>query len=690
MTMPPQPDFLCRKPASPFPEAVRSAEAQPALIPEPRPPSYRPDIDGLRALAVLAVVFFHAGVPGFNGGYVGVDIFFVISGYLITRLLAESAVSSAGLWLRTFYVRRGRRILPALLITSAVAALAATVLLLPWDLLDFGKFLAASSAFLSNLAAWNQGDYFNTARSVPILHFWSLAVEEQFYLAYPLVLLLLARYLPRHRLLALIALAAISFAACVWASYEKPRSNFFLAPTRAWELLLGAIVAFAERQWHLPRAARELLAALAGVILIVAIGLYDSQLHYPGVATLAPCVATAILIATHGVPITLVGKLLQQRPLVFTGLVSYSLYLWHLPILVIANYYAIRDPGTARLAVCLVLIYVTATVSWRLIEKPIRERTLLKSDRTFLLTAGALNGVLLVAGLTLWISNGFPQRFDEADVPRAWNREVPGCERLPFEKVASGGLCSYGPQTEDAPRALVWGDSHAEALLPAYQQLAALYGVRTYFAVKSGCQPLLGVAIVGRDDCERFNNAVVAAIERLNPRLLILNAHWIDKDLVPEGNLALPSGISTFRSALEQTVKQVRTQQRSICTVLDVPSFKYDVPRSLVMARVLGVSSDFLRLSRTDALQQSAGPEQDIRKLEQEHLFRTVDPKDVLCRSGWCVFRSNGTVLYGDSHHLATMGALSVVSAIDGCFRTASRDNLNIQVKAANDSLFTP
>ena len=683
--MQPQPDTLYRHAAGQVPAAPSDAESQPASLAVAVSTAYRPEIDGLRALAVSGVVLFHAGLPGFRGGYVGVDVFFVISGYLITRQLASSAVNSAGSWLRTFYIRRGRRILPALLVTSAVAAVAATVLLLPWDLLEFGRLLAASSAFLGNLAAWREGDYFNIAGYVPITHFWSLAVEEQFYLAYPLVLLLLTRQLPRHRLLSVAALAVTSFAVCVWGSYEKPTFTFFFAPTRAWELLLGAIVALSSGQTRmtLSRLARELLAALAGVTLVLAFWFYDSQVRYPGIATLAPCVTTAaILIATEGAPATAVGRLLCWRPLVFTGLISYSLYLWHLPILILSNYYDTGDRGPVGLMLWLVAIYAIAVLSWRLIEKPVHEKTLLRSDRKFLLAAGTISAALLAAGVGLWLSNGLPQRFDAADVPRGWIRTVPGCE-VSFSKVASGSLCSYGPRTETSPKVLVWGDSHAMSLLPAYEQLANSYNVRVYFAVRPNCRPLLAVknvTLLGHTQraCEGFNSAVVEAIQRLNPSLVILNAHWIDKDedLAPTGDVALPSGTSNFRFALGQTVRRIGTDRRSICIVLDVPSFKHDMSRALVTARARGISTDFLRVSRTEALQQSAGPEREIRMFQEDPRVTIVDPKDVLCRSGWCVFRLNGNALYGDANHLSVPGALSVVSALDGCFHTPLRGDV--------------
>ena len=676
MMMQRQPDLLCRLPAGSLAEAPPATEALPASAPATLATRYRPDIDGLRAVAVLGVLLFHARIPGFRGGYVGVDVFFVISGYLITQLLAGSALDPARSGLKTFYMRRARRILPALLVTSVATAAVASVLLLPRDLTGFGKFLAATPLFVSNLAAWKNGDYFNLDDYQPLLHFWSLAVEEQFYLAYPLLLVLLTTYLPQRRLLAVTTLAAASFALCVWASYYKAGSNFFLAPTRAWELLLGAMVALGEPHWRVSRIIREWASVLAGVALALAVLFFDGQMRYPGVATLVPCLAAATLIATNSERTTVAGKLLRLPPLVFTGLVSYSLYLWHLPMLTLVSYYHIQDVSAADLAVTLVVTYAVAVLSWSVIEKPIRARAFLTSDRTFLLTAGALNAILLATGLVLWTSNGLPQRFDEVDVPRGWMNAEDGCVSLPVEKIASGSLCSYGPQTAVAPRALVWGDSHALALIPAYRQLADTHGMRVYYAVGPNCRPLLGVTNGDfypktQQRCANFKNAVVSAVERLNPRLLILNARWIDKDenLVPDGGVVPPSGTSNFRFALEQTIQHTGAPGRSICVVLDVPTFKYDVPRTLVMAHLRGLPSDFLRLSRAEALRQFAGPERDIRMLEQEHLLTAVDPKDVLCRSGSCEFRSNGSVLYGDAHHLATEGALLVASTIEGCFR---------------------
>src|SRR5580704_5764166 len=198
-------------------------------------PAYRPDIDGLRALAVIAVILYHAQVPGFGGGYVGVDIFFVISGYLITRLLAGTGATPLRIPWSEFYLRRARRILPALLLTSLVAAVLAVIMLLPYDLTRFGKYLTASSLFLSNVPEWREGGGYLNSRAayVAITHFWSIAVEEQFYLVYPLALWLIGTFAPARRTSALLLLALISLALCVWGSYRQPLANFYLAPTRA-------------------------------------------------------------------------------------------------------------------------------------------------------------------------------------------------------------------------------------------------------------------------------------------------------------------------------------------------------------------------------------------------------------------------------------------------------------------------
>jgi peptidoglycan/LPS O-acetylase OafA/YrhL len=656
--------------------AEHSVPVQPALI-------YRRDIDGLRAVAVAAVILFHAEIPGFSGGYVGVDVFFVISGYLITQLLTEVAEKPLRSRLTDFYIRRARRILPALFATSLIVSAAALAILLPWDLARLGHYLAATATLTTNITIWRDGiDYFQSkSANIPITHFWSIAIEEQFYLVYPLILAVVWRYIPRYQTIALTACAAVSFALCVWGSYHAPAANYFLAPSRAWELLLGAAVATGGTISIKPRLANELLAAAALTTLAFVVYEHGPTTPYPGLYAIAPCAASLILIQTSRQQSTLVGKFLSIRPLTYTGLISYSLYLWHYPVLVLFGYYNIQKVGLFGTGVLIACIYLLAITSWKFVEKPVRRRTFLKSNRSLLMTALVVNIVLLGTGLVFWKSDGLPARFPLEDRARGgeWlfdSAAITKCANLPFDKIASGDLCSFGPQDNDAVRVIVWGDSHAMALLPAYEKLANAHHVRLYFAIRSSCRPLVGVinrlwGERARIGCGGFNAAVVQAIRRLDPRLLILNAHWIDADadLISAPSIDGAAGESNFSRGLRETLRQTGSSHRSVCVVLDVPMFEFDVPNAVGVARKRGIKWDFLKLQRAEALEQYRGPEGDIRALERRGVLRSADPKDLLCRGDFCRFESDGNLLYWDGDHLSWAGAQFVSSAIDGCFQ---------------------
>ena len=647
--------------------------------------AYRSDIDGLRAVAVAEVVLFHAEVPGFGGGYVGVDVFFVISGYLITQLLAGSAAPTGRLRLRDFYLRRTRRIFPALCVTSLTVALAGIAILLPWDFARFGSYLAATSVLGANIAAWREGGgYFQSHMArVPITHLWSIAIEEQFYLVYPITFWLICKYLPRYRTSALIALAVPSFAVCVWGSYHAPAANYLLASSRGWELLLGGALATSLQRPPTPRLLNELLAMGALLTLGLACCLYGAGTPYPGVYALAPCAASALLIYIGRQQMTVAGKLLSARPLVFTGLISYSLYLWHFPALVLYRYYNIRDIGAFALVLLIGCIYAVAAASWKWIELPIRTRAFLPSNRRFLMTALLVNMVMCSVGIALWKSDGLPWRFPPDARARGgkWlldkdflsNDALSRCVNRPLDQIASGGLCSFGPRDDSAVRAVVWGDSHALVLLDVYRTLATSYHLRLYFAVRYACQPLLGITSRAKDErtrigCAGFNAAVAQAVRRLDPRVLILNGRWIDADtdLIPEPN---GGAESNFSRGLLETLRQTGSINRSVCVVLDVPTFKYSLPNAVAMARKRGIAEDFLKLSRRQALQQYREPERDIHALEQRGMLRSVDPKDLLCPGDSCLYESDGNLLYQDADHLSSAGAEFVSSAIEGCFR---------------------
>jgi peptidoglycan/LPS O-acetylase OafA/YrhL len=650
--------------------------------------TYRPDIDGLRAIAVGAVVLYHAGIAVAGGGYVGVDVFFVISGYLITRLLAESGARDLRSQLAEFYLRRARRILPALFVASAAAALAALLLLQPWDLDRFAKYLLATPVFLSNIPPWLVGGNYFDSRTAPVAltHLWSIAVEEQFYLVYPLALWLIGRHFPRQKFAALGMLAGASLALCIWASYHLPAANYFLAPSRAWELLLGALLAAGESPRHGRRWIDEVLAIAALLTLLGVIVGYGAAARYPGIYTLIPCAATALLIMTGGGRPTLAGRLLSLSPLVFTGLISYSIYLWHMPVLAFFRYYNIWQPGAAATSALLACVYLLAVLSWRFVEQPIRYRSLLETNASFVRSAAACGLILLAAGLAMLISTrvewGVPGELQIPD--REWlagHAEFLRCTERSADEIALGDLCSYGPMDAQAPTALVWGDSHAISLRPAYERIAMARKARIYFAIKPGCRPLVGLAKASNREpgelaCAAFNAAAVRAIHILAPQVVILNARWTDPDAQHLVQSAGASDDSDFKPRLEQTLSEIGADRRPACVVLDVPAYGYDIPYALAMARMRGLSEDFLKLSRADALAEFREHERDFLQLRQRELITTVDPKDLLCSADYCSYESDGHVLYGDRDHLSKSGALFVSSVLEECFRgIQSRDS---------------
>jgi peptidoglycan/LPS O-acetylase OafA/YrhL len=644
-------------------------------------PAYRPDIDGLRAVAVAAVVLYHAGISGFGGGYVGVDVFFVISGYLITQVLAESSAQGLRSQLAGFYLRRARRILPALFVVTALTTVAAAALLQPWDLDRFGKCLAATPVFLSNISAWREGGNYFNSRTVPVAltHLWSIAVEEQFYLAYPLTLYLIGRYLPRRRATALATLASLSLALCIAASYYSPSANYFLAPGRAWELLLGAVLASSKSNWTRSRAANELLAILALLMLVGVVVLYGSAAPYPGLYTILPCAAAALLIVTGRQGPTAVRRLLSLRPLVYIGLISYSLYLWHMPILVLFRYINLRPPDAVQTSVLLACICLLAALSWWGIEQPVRFRSFLRSDGRFVRSAAVCSLIMLVVGLALQVSTRVEWKVPgELQVPdREWLADEAGiltCLDRPLDRMALGELCNYGPKDAQAPRAVVWGDSHGMSMMPAYGRIAAARHVRVYFALKSGCRPMVGLAKESNREqselaCAAFNAAAVEAINSLAPQVVILNARWTDPDAEHIVQSAPVPDDSDFKPRLEQTLSEIGPDRRPVCVVLDVPAFGYEIPYALAMARLRGVSEDFLKLSRADALAEFREHERVFGQMRQRGLLTTVDPKDLLCPTDSCIYESNGRLLYADRDHLSKSGALYVASAVEQCFR---------------------
>lgn len=371
---------------------------------------YRPEIDGLRALAVSAVVLFHAKIPGFSGGFVGVDIFFVISGFLITSIILQQQ-HSGGFTYRGFIARRARRILPAVAVVMVASVPFAYALMLPDPLQNFGQSLVATAFSANNILLWLTSGYWDLASEFkPLLHTWSLGVEEQFYIFYPFVLLLALRMSDTGRIVILSLLAASSFGLMLWASERDPTGAFYLFQNRAWQLLAGCLASLVVFQYGVkPRLA---LASLGTVMMVATI---------LGGAMTVSLVPFSLVVPTLGAVLFLlfadreagVGRMFALRPVVFIGLISYSLYLWHQPVFAFTRIAVFEEPGLNLYVFGIVVAFLLAVLSWRFIEQPFRDPRKIRNSIAFSAISTGFVSITFL-GLLMHTSAGLPSRMEVA------------------------------------------------------------------------------------------------------------------------------------------------------------------------------------------------------------------------------------------------------------------------------------
>jgi len=636
---------------------------------------YRPDIDGLRGLAILPVVLFHVGFPAFAGGFTGVDVFFVISGYLITSLIYPQ-MQAGGFSFAAFYERRIRRLFPALFAVVAACLLLAT-LLLPVDLRSFSLSIAATALFAANFLFWSTTGYFDsTADSKLLLHAWTLSVEEQFYILFPAFLLLALRYLPRHALGLILALAALSLAASATVAASEPAAAFYLPFFRAWELLLGALLAMNAIPPVTSPALRDGLSLLGMFFVGYAVFTYTEGTTFSGVHALLPCIGTALLIHTGRDGGSRMARILALRPVQFVGLISYSLYLWHWPLVVFAKYFANAELNLTEQLLVLAASFVLAIASWRYIERPFRGENGLLSRATLFRTAGALTAAFVAIGLAGHYSGGLPSRLPRvgADQPRVLMHQH--CMNREPTRIASGEVCVLGAKSGAAPTFMLWGDSHAVALAPAIERAAIRAGRAGILAGQAGCLPFLGVERHDRHDfpCREFNEAVPKLLERYpDVRTVVLAGEWA---LYAEGSrfgqatrapvLISRDGVDgnsrAFYDGMARTVRFLSERNLKVVFVTQAPEIGWDVPS--VLARSQAYDRPPPAPPSLDDYRTRQKKVTDIvAEISQRHPVRVVDIARILCPGKSCLTVQDGQWLYIDSSHLSTRGAEYVARA---------------------------
>lgn len=652
---------------------------------------YRRDIDGLRAVSILCVVLFHAGLGMLPGGFIGVDVFFVISGFLIAGIIRRKA-QEGRFSVLVFWERRARRILPPFVVMTAAVAALSLLLLPPGDMHGFGMQAQAAGLFVSNILFYLQSGYFDAASgSKPLLHTWSLSVEEQFYLMAPLLALLASRLDGRRSTAVLFAAFLVSLGASV---YETPRDSsaaFYLLPTRAWELLTGALLAFGAK----PRAGNRRLrdaAGLAGLgaIALAALG-FSEATPFPGLAALLPCLgAAAVLWSSEGAQgPSLAGRMLSMRPLVLLGLISYALYLWHWPLLVLARYYLLRDPSPGEAAAVIVVAVAVSVVSYRLVEQPVRRRTVLAPRGWLMVAAVGVLALCVGFGTAARETGGFPQRLDAQALryARAADDRSPDydrCANLRPEQVERGELCHLGMRTNGQPAFIFWGDSHVDILVVLLRQLTDAFGLNGLQASYASCPPLLEVDVGVPSPgfrCREFNQAVLTTVAAGRIPNVILMARWsayltgvVDPTRRDGKPLAISDGVTgggnrdVFARGLWRTLEALSAVGARVYLVEQIPDALVPVPTALAVNTLLKRPKNLLQPSRAFTEEWQAPVQALLREAEGRYGATVIRTHGRLCDERYCRVERDGEALYMDSHHLSHVGAHFMKEAFEPAF----------------------
>ncbi|MBV9760540.1 MAG: acyltransferase family protein [Acidobacteriaceae bacterium] len=624
---------------------------------------HRLDIDGLRALAVIPVVLYHAHLLRMPGGFVGVDIFFVISGYLITGLIL-GALGKGRFSIVDFYERRARRILPALFAVLAVTSVAAYLVLLPHNLRDYGRSLIATLFFFSNILFSKQAGYFDAPSEMkPLLHTWSLAVEEQFYIVYPLFLFLVARYLRKRYLLAIGAAFVLSFALSIRQLHADPAGAFFLAPPRAWELMMGGLLALNVLPELRHILARNILGLCGLALIFYSIFAFSPETPFPGYNALFPCVGAALIIYSGATQKSWAARLLSTKPLVFVGLISYSLYLWHWVLLFFARYYLIRPLNRVQAAAFVAAAFFAATLSWRFVETPVRNRNF-ASRRWIFAGAGLVSLPLAAFGGFAFVKHGFPGRYSgEA------RRLVDGADDIWKRRdECLSKICRVG--VEDVPASFaLWGDSHAGAVAPGLEQFALANHLSGYVAYQGACAPLLHLKRYDQSfDCETFNQKVFDYLRAHRVATIFLEGRWA---LYAEGSrykeepgtpaLLAEGGrpsqdYAVFEKLVPATLEQLQKLGSKVVIIASTPEVGIDVPTALARQLLSGISFS-LAPSTSAFMDRQRRAFQVLSDAAPKYSTEIVYPHRLLCDQTNCAVIKDGRPLYSDDNHLSTHGA---------------------------------
>ncbi|MFL9924581.1 acyltransferase family protein [Herbaspirillum lusitanum] len=644
---------------------------------------YRPDIDGLRAVAVLSVVIFHAFPEMLRGGFVGVDVFFVISGYLISAIIFESS-SKGHFSFREFYIRRIRRIFPALILVMSASLLLGWYVLLSDEYKQLGKHIAAGASFISNWILFAETGYFdNSADTKPLLHLWSLGIEEQFYIIWPILVWLLWKRRALF-LAAAVSVLLLSFALNVRAVSLNPVEAFYLPHTRFWELLGGGLLAYLSRNqsssslasrirqygWVPPitePSIRNICSLFGAVLLAYGFEHINKELPFPGKWAALPVLATILLIYA-GPNAWFNRTVLSNRLAVWIGSISFPLYLWHWPLLSFAR---IIESKTPEPAVRLFLVAAAVFLAWltyRLIERPIR----FKSSGTWTAAACAILITMIgCAGYVTYQNEGWPYRTSIRDYANNRNELIRTAEidKQCLEYAGATGpllpYCRFSNMRSASTFAIV-GDSHAHVAFPGIAEHLQLRHINSVLLANSSCPPLLGVPIYGQTESEKLDCArrirelidLVIAKKDIQKIFLIMRGPIYFTGTEPlTGPLDVLHGravsVETYMEGLQQTIDELSRHNKQVFLLLENPELEH--PPELCLPRPLRWDTKNCALEKSAVMLRQQSYITWARNLKNVTLIESLD---TFCPNSECrIFDSKGTLMYADDDHLSVAGS---------------------------------
>jgi peptidoglycan/LPS O-acetylase OafA/YrhL len=633
---------------------------------------YRPDIDGLRAVAVSSVVIYHASKTALPGGYLGVDVFFVISGFLITSILRRE-IDRKKFSLSNFYRRRARRILPAFTVLVVIVTLACLFMLPPDGLKEYGEYLTASATFVSNLWFREHSNYFGTrADNLVLLHTWSLSVEEQFYIFWPIGLWFLSRSrLVAYRKQIVLGAAALGLVGALAMAAYRPEAAFYYFPTRAWELLAGAYIALLDKG-AAPKITRESLSVLGIVFLASAFVIApDIRRLWAGADMILPCVGAALIIFSGGNGDTPADHVFSSRPFVWIGLISYSLYLWHWPVFVLSKIYLGHSLNFFEALAAIALATLLAFLSWRFVEQPFR-KSHGENGHVNLIAIGAIAAVAAL-GFAIVKLDGLPQRASykviEADMStkKRWRLTDQCLIAASSAQMPSDEKCRFGAPSA-LPSVVLWGDSHANHYGPALERIGQARGFSVLQLTKQSCSPVAGKSAAGAGASLNKTDRACADFRAWSLDRILSDARL--RTVVIAGRWPRFAG-DEMSASLDQIVETLTARGRNVVLVGTTPEFNNGGGMCIVHQYFLGRDGHACDIAAAPERAALRDIDADFQRVESKYpRVRSFLPNSVLCDDVKCQAARNGQIVLSDSHHLTIDGARMMAPGLDTAIRS--------------------